>query len=147
LFTKSEVEKLQAYIQNADECNDLRFSETADSAFFRREVHTPLVPETIPFHALPVGGMTDRLLLHTRPDYDLPFKVAGYFNLANRTFPEKLEDSVEYVHRAMQSIGNDAGIKREQIEDAVTMLYRRDRLFVRRDAAPMDSLRKIELLE
>jgi hypothetical protein len=147
LFTKSEIDKLRKYVLDIREEDALRLASDPDAAFFTREVSLPVAPETMPFHALPVGGMTDRFILHERPGYDLKFKAAGYFNLANRTLPEKLEQSVRYVHRAMQSIGNDAGIKREQIEQAVGMLYRRDRLFVRRDAAPMDSVGKIELLE
>jgi hypothetical protein len=57
------------------------------------EAELPIGPNTMGVSGIPLGGGQDVLLTGEAPDYDLPFKVGGYYDLRHyeRIEPEEVD--------------------------------------------------------
>jgi hypothetical protein len=66
-----------------------------------------------------VGGGDDFYMLHQKPEYLLPFKVEGYFNLVGR----ELVDGSDVYHRRLWRLSPD-GTMRMQTNKEASHLYR-----------------------
>jgi len=75
MFSESEANLLKQYL---DRCHSGDFPLPVTRI---DKVELPIKMNQGAMGALAVGGLTDFYMLHRRPNYDLPFKVEGYFDL------------------------------------------------------------------
>jgi hypothetical protein len=75
LFTRVEAEMLKAYLdQNYGGCGTTEINKV--------NLPIPALPgNRLPYYSIPVGGETDIYMFWMEPEYALPFKVGGYFDL------------------------------------------------------------------
>lgn len=144
LFTPTEIKQLGTYLDLSDG-RRLELSDVHSEKFIVQQANLPVTGEVTGYNDMPVGGLAGRFDLSTHRGYDLPFKVRGYFNLATGTHRYDVDKCTAYVHRVLQVLSLDKGVKKKQIEAVVDKLYQRDALFVTRDRTPKDWLHKIEL--
>jgi hypothetical protein len=142
LFTATDVELLEKYLRQAH-ADTLELDATAHEVLTVREVALPVKDAVMGYSDLPKDGLADGYLLAEQPGYTLPFRVQGYFDLRKDGYPYKLDQSVAYLHRALQILGIDKGIPKKKIEAAAAELYRRNRLFVDQETTYKDWLGKI----
>lgn len=69
-FTADEAAALAGYLR-----------EFYDDEPTVRLVELPVTENIMPFGGIPLGGGVDNLDISRAPDYDLPFKVCGYFGI------------------------------------------------------------------
>lgn len=69
-FTADEAAALVGYLR-----------EFYDDEPTVRPVELPVIENVMPFGGIPLGGGVDNLSISREPDYDLPFKVCGYFDI------------------------------------------------------------------
>ena len=150
LFTAQEAEQLRRYILQDIQQDILQarspsftFDEDAGRILTLQPVSLPVTRRVSGFADLPRGGLADYLRLSEQPDYSLPFGVWGYFDLTREVPQQRMEATVAYLHRALQSLGVDAGISRQHIEHVAHKLYRRDRLFVTQEKTHSGWLDKV----
>jgi hypothetical protein len=86
LFTEDEAKQLVAYLDR----------EHGDQETTIEEQKLPIPNNCCGYSANAVGGGDDFYTLDKRPDYSLPFKVWGYFDLVGC---ELIDDSGVYHHR------------------------------------------------
>ena len=72
LFSEDEARQLIAYLER-------EHHEAGTTSISEAEL--PSANNVMGFSATPVGGGTDFHMLHKAPQYSLPFKVEGYFDL------------------------------------------------------------------
>ncbi len=71
LFTERELKQLQEYLLLAHD----------DREALAEEVSLPLASKSFPLSGIPVGGSSGWYDLHQEPEYSLPFKVYGFFDV------------------------------------------------------------------
>lgn len=144
LFTATEIDHLERHLrQIRPDVLDLHTAE--QDILTVQEVALPVKDPVMGYSDLPRGGLANGYLLAAQPGYTLPFHVQGYFDLRKDGYPDKLNQSVAYLHRALQLLGIDKGIPKKQIEAAAEELYRRNRLFVDQETTYTDWLRKVDV--
>jgi hypothetical protein len=89
LFTERELKQLQEYLLLAHD----------DREALAEEVSLPLVSKSFPLSGIPVGGSSGWYDLHQEPEYSLPFKVFGFFDVdgyevIGRSEPDKDSSSL-----------------------------------------------------
>jgi hypothetical protein len=89
LFTWDEARQLRGYLEQHDRDEGETVIE---------EVSLPIENSWMGVGALPVGGGDDFYMLSEAPEYSLPFKVWGYFNLVGCT---RIDDGDTYRHRLL----------------------------------------------
>lgn len=75
LFTKQEAKRLVAYLEKEHKDDTLKISID--------EQKLPIANNILAYGCIPVGGMNDFYMLDKEKNYNLPFKVWGYFDLRN----------------------------------------------------------------
>jgi len=95
LFTWDEARQLKAYL-------DQHHGDQGDTVI--KEVTLPVENNVMGFGARAVGGGDDFYRLSEEPEYSLPFKVLGYFNLVGCTL---IDNGDTYRHRLMIVREND----------------------------------------
>jgi hypothetical protein len=68
-FTEAEANALADYLRTS-----------SDDHPFIEKVELPIENNTMPISYMPLGGLSDCIVLHRREDYPLPFLVEGYYN-------------------------------------------------------------------
>jgi hypothetical protein len=81
LFTADEAEQLVSYLNRQH--GDAGTTEI-------NEVMLPIAGNVANYGAFPTGAGIDFYMLHREPEYSLPFKVSGYFDLGDRTIDERI---------------------------------------------------------
>jgi hypothetical protein len=89
LFTWDEARQLKDYL-------DRHHGGEGETA--SREEPLPVGNNRMGYGALAVGGGDDFYMLYKEPEYSLPFKVSGYYNLVGCT---RTDNSDTYRHRLM----------------------------------------------
>ena len=87
LFTWDEAQQLKGYLER-------RQRDVGETVI--KEVSLPVENCWMGFHARAVGGGDDFYMLSEHPEYSLPFKVLGYFNLVGCTL---IDNGDTYRHR------------------------------------------------
>ena len=95
LFTWDEARQLKAYL-------DQHHGDQGDTVI--KEVALPVENNVMGFGARAVGGGDSFYMLSEEPEYSLPFKVLGYFNLVGCTL---IDNGDTYRHRLMIVREND----------------------------------------
>jgi len=72
LFTELELKQLQEYLLLVHD----------DTDCLVEVVSLPLASKSFPLSGIPVGSSSDWYELHREPEYALPFKVMGFFDVA-----------------------------------------------------------------
>ena len=88
LFTEDEAAELATYLD--------RHHGNAGTTTIEEE-KLPIPSNVMGCGAIPVGGLQDFYMLHKTPEYSLPFKVLGYFDLRH----------CERIQREPSPPGND----------------------------------------
>jgi hypothetical protein len=142
-FTAGEIQHLEAFLGRIDGTTmDLRDAQRGKLDV--RPVTLPVGAQVVGYRDLPVGGYTERYRLSELDGYALSFDVQGYIDLTESGYTQKLERSASYIHRALQILGRDAGIKQAQLVEVAEKLYLRDGLHIA-DDQPDNLLDGIEL--
>lgn len=144
LFTAQEVEQLRRYLDRLD-TQTVRYGTINGQRLHADEAVLPLPGGTAGYTDHPVGGTADVYRLAEHDGYDLPFAVYGYFDLSMPWLGDKIEQSVDYLRRALQSLGVDAGIKQAQVRAVADRLYQRSRLYVAQETTHQNWLDKVDL--
>src|SRR5262245_52991529 len=76
MFTWDEAQQLKGFLER-------HYGDVGETVI--EEVSLPIENCCMGVGALPVGGGTDFYMLSKAPEYSLPFKVWGYFDLRGRT--------------------------------------------------------------
>ncbi|MEM1269561.1 MAG: hypothetical protein AAGI08_05875 [Bacteroidota bacterium] len=126
LFDADQAEALRRFLATAGSA-DL---ETEGEPIVLREVSSPLKPG-LGYGALPVGGSAARVSLADFFGNAPGLDVQGYFDVTAIADPSRL--SARYVHRVLQMLDLAAGVKMEDIRDAVDKVYERSQLHVALD--------------
>ena len=93
-FTGIEVEALREYLAAVYEAQvDVDDFETPI------DIYWPNGASILPTGAIPVGGPTDFYMLSAKPEWHLPFGVAGYFDLRQHECDEPPRDAPLPVQR------------------------------------------------
>ena len=95
LFTWDEARQLKAYL-------DQYHGDQGDTVI--KEMALPVENNVMGFGARAVGGGDSFYMLSEEPEYSLPFKVLGYFNLVGCTL---IDNGDTYRHRLMIVREND----------------------------------------
>jgi hypothetical protein len=87
LFTELELKQLQEYLLLVHD----------DTDCLVEVVSLPLASKSFPLSGIPVGSSSDWYELHREPEYALPFKVMGFFDVAGhevigQSEPEQASD-------------------------------------------------------
>jgi hypothetical protein len=89
MFTETEATALKAYLDR----------EHGDEGVTTiKEAKLPIGNNTMGVGAIAVGGGDDFYMLHKEPEYDLPFKAEGYYNLVGR---DLIDGGGIYRHRLL----------------------------------------------
>lgn len=144
LFTAEEVAQLDGYLENTNG-QTLELHAVNGSTLHKAKVNFPLNGTVYGYSDRPIGGHADYFLLARQSDYDLPFQVHGYFDLTQGRYAARVDQSVSYLRRALQSLGVDAGIKKDEIRTVAEKLYQRNRFYVAQETTYDDWLTKIKL--
>ena len=124
MFTEAEAVALKAYL-------DREHGGAVVTTI--KEGRLPLPANNMGVGAIPVGGGDDFYMLNrARPQYDLPFKVWGYFNLVGR---ELVDGSGVYHHRCY--IWSDGGTLRMETNEEAAASKAEAMNRPRDDGAPM----------
>jgi hypothetical protein len=79
MFTKDEAEAFQAFVR----------AKRNDATATIEPAKLPIANNIMGYGAIPTGGGPDFLMIGDRPDYDLPFKVWGFYDVRGYEFDEK----------------------------------------------------------
>jgi hypothetical protein len=121
-------------------------SQEADNRFALTRVVLPVSGHVTRYDDLPDGRKVyDYYNLSEHPEYDLPFEVYGYLDLFRMGKQKKLRQGAAYLHRALQMLGLDTGVKFSQLEAIAEVLYERDRIFIAQEPTHQSWLHKVEL--
>ena len=123
MFTWDEAQQLRGYLEQ---------HHRDEGATVIKEVSLPIENCSIGFGALPVGGGDDNYRLSEEPEYSLPFKVRGYFNLVGCTL---IDNGDTYRHRLF-IVRRDSNGKVELHKETNAEAAARER---RQDAIARDS--------
>ena len=123
LFTWDEARQLKAYL-------DQYHGDQGDTVI--KEMALPVENNVMGFGARAVGGGDSFYMLSEEPEYSLPFKVLGYFNLVGCTL---IDNGDTYRHRLMIVREHDDGTIDARMETNPEAAARERR----RDAIARDS--------
>ena len=87
LFSREEAEALVAYLDGAH-------GDEGVNQIKKREL--PLSSRLMPLSGIPTGGGPDHYELWRKPEYNLPFKVVGFFDLRGYERIDGNENIAEY---------------------------------------------------
>jgi hypothetical protein len=96
LFTAAEANLLKEYLDR-----DHRDAATT----IIEKLDLPLANNVVGIGAIVVGGGDDFYLLHREPEYSLPFKVEGYFNLVGCELVDEPDETFRHYLLLMEPDG------------------------------------------
>lgn len=129
LLTPTEVEQIETFLTKLT-ANQLQLASEAEALVQARSVSFPLEANRMGFRDMPVGGLTGRFALDDFTGQSTPFPVGAYFDLGLTAYDDRVEQSIQYVHRALQMLERDAGVPQSEIERVVKELHDRSGLYV-----------------
>lgn len=120
-FSQEEAEAFHAWASKHLRM-DLRWEEIA------LPLRVPPTGFSISPSDLPLGGLKGILELHEQSNYDVPFRVAGYYNAEGCAKALALTEELEskgaiYIQMALKFMGLHKGVTTEQVAHAVQALY------------------------
>lgn len=129
LLSPSEVEQIETFLGTL-KTDQLALETEAEALVQARSVSFPLTVNRMGFRDLPVGGLTGRFALADFTGQTPPFPLGAYFDLALSAYDDRIEQSTNYVRRALQMLDRDAGVPQSEVERVVKELHDRSGLYV-----------------